>query len=91
MARQVRLTLQHQPQVLVADWQMPRMDGMALCAALRRAKVCDGLYFILVTGDTDEEILIRAFETGVDDFITKPLLPRRCRAAHQGCTAADPG
>jgi two-component system, cell cycle response regulator len=76
----LRLTLQHQPQVLVADWQMPRMDGLALCSALRKAKVCDGLYFILVTGDTDEEILIRAFETGVDDFITKPLLPRALQA-----------
>ncbi len=76
----LRLTLQHQPQILIADWQMPRMDGLALCAALRRAKVCDGVYFILVTGDTDEDVLIRAFESGVDDFITKPLLPRALQA-----------
>jgi two-component system, cell cycle response regulator len=76
----LRLALQNQPDIVIADWQMPGMDGLELCSALRRTKVGLGMYFILVTGEPDEGVFMQAFETGVDDFVGKPLLPRAFQA-----------
>ena len=72
----LRLSLQECPQLVVADWNMPGLDGLQLCQALR--KIASGLriYFLLVTGTDDEESVVKAFEHGVDDYITKPFNPR---------------
>jgi two-component system, cell cycle response regulator len=72
----LRLALEHQPDVVIADWQMPKMDGLQLCDALRQTKIGRPVYFVLITGDEDEEVLVEAFERGVDDFVTKPFRPR---------------
>ena len=61
------------PDLLVADWMMPEMDGLELCRALRRFQDGRRIFFVLVTGREEEERIIEAFDAGVDDFIAKPL------------------
>lgn len=60
--------------VIVSDWMMPEMDGLALCRAVRDRVHADYVYFILLTGRTaDVDNQREAIEAGVDDFLSKPL------------------
>jgi len=82
--------LQHSPDVVIADWMMPEMDGLELCRALRRYEAGRMLFFVLLTGHGEDEGIIEAFEAGVDDFFTKPsnqdVLLARMTAANRVLT-----
>jgi two-component system, cell cycle response regulator len=72
----LELALEKQPHMMVVDWVMPEMDGMQLTRALRQTKVGHGMFIMVLTSFEDDERLVEAFETGVDDFMHKPLRPR---------------
>lgn len=70
----LRLLEKEPVRVIVSDWMMPEMDGLALCRAVRARVEADYVYFILLTGRTaDVDNQREAIEAGVDDFLTKPL------------------
>jgi two-component system, cell cycle response regulator len=70
------LTLKVRPQVVVTDWQMPDIDGLDFCRALRRSRFGRRIYLLLLTGNDNDEQILEAFEAGVDDYIVKPFKPR---------------
>jgi diguanylate cyclase (GGDEF)-like protein len=70
------LTLKVRPQVVVTDWQMPDIDGLDFCRALRRSRFGRRIYVLLLTGNDNDEQILEAFEAGVDDYIVKPFKPR---------------
>lgn len=72
--------LEFNPQLIVTDWVMPEMDGIALCRSLRATKPGQRIYLIILTALEDEDHLIEAFEAGVDDYIVKPLNERVIKA-----------
>ncbi|MFT7667561.1 MAG: two-component system cell cycle response regulator [Planctomycetota bacterium] len=72
----LRMVLQDSPQLVIADWKMPRLNGVELCRALRKISSGQKIYFLLLTGTDDEESVIKAFGMGIDDYITKPFNPR---------------
>jgi diguanylate cyclase (GGDEF)-like protein len=82
--RGLEMALEVQPQLMVIDWMMPEMDGIALTRALRETKLGRGIYILILTGLEDEENLVKAFESGVDDFMVKPLKPRVLAARLRG-------
>lgn len=59
--------------MIISDWQMPVMDGLALCHEVRALKLPHYVYFILVTQKNDKVEFLQAMNSGVDDFIVKPL------------------
>jgi type IV pilus assembly protein PilB len=65
------------PRVIVTDCNMPGMDGVAMVEALRAdARTKDTSILMLTSGDeADDEI--RALAAGADDYILKPIEPRR--------------
>jgi sigma-B regulation protein RsbU (phosphoserine phosphatase) len=65
----------HEPvRLVVSDWLMPGMDGLALCQKIRERKKTAYTYFILLTSqETGPENYDLATAAGVDDFLTKPL------------------
>ena len=72
----LRVAMKEQPQMIICDWMMPEMDGLALCRALRDTEEGKQIYFLLLTALEEEDSLVQAFEAGVDDFVTKPVSSR---------------
>ncbi len=72
----LEMALEHCPSVVVTDWMMPRMDGIAMVRALRRSEFGRKLHVILLTGRDEDDRVVEAFENGVDEYLTKPLNPR---------------
>ncbi len=68
------------PHVVVTDWVMPVMDGLKLTQSLRATEWGQNLYIIMLTSLEDEEEVIKAFDAGVDDYVTKPINIRAFRA-----------
>ncbi len=60
--------------VVVSDWMMPNADGLDLCRRIRGRPGQEYIYFILLTSrDATEDNQRAAGDSGVDDFLTKPL------------------
>jgi type II secretory ATPase GspE/PulE/Tfp pilus assembly ATPase PilB-like protein/ActR/RegA family two-component response regulator len=70
----------HHPDVIVSDVQMPGMDGVALTAALRADAGTRDAGIILLTSETSLESEERGLSAGADDYIAKPVEPRRLAA-----------
>jgi len=64
------------PQIIISDWIMPGLDGIALCKALRQSEEGRQIYFIVLSALEQDDQLVEAFESGVDDYVTKPFTPR---------------
>ena len=64
------------PQIIISDWIMPGLDGLALCKALRQTEEGQQMYFIILSALEQDDQLVEAFESGVDDYLTKPFTPR---------------
>lgn len=70
--------LKREPDValIVADLNMPRIDGLELIWEVREQAEWAGIPVIVVTGETDEILEAKLIEEGADDYIRKPLDPR---------------
>jgi sigma-B regulation protein RsbU (phosphoserine phosphatase) len=73
------------PQLILSDWMMPEMDGVELCAQIRKRPGGKSIYFILLTARDKNEDKVSAFDTGADEYLVKPCdgkeLMARLRAA----------
>lgn len=61
------------PQLIISDWMMPEMDGIAFCRKLRENPAWRSIYVFIVTAQESVDRLVEAFEAGVDDYLTKPI------------------
>jgi len=59
--------------LVVSDWMMPEMDGLALCQHIRGMDRPDYCYFILLTARSRDDNIMKAIDAGVDDYLTKPV------------------
>ncbi len=71
----VRMAKELQPNVILMDWMMPDFDGLQAVTLLKSDKRTKGIPVIMVTGVSDRDGLIQAYEAGVTDYITKPIIP----------------
>jgi DNA-binding response OmpR family regulator len=70
----------HSPNVVVTDYDMPGMDGASMVRALRDDRQTHGIAVLMLTSETSIEKETSAFDAGVDDYIQKPVEPRRLAA-----------
>ena len=68
------------PDVLVLDLNLPRLDGYGVLSHLRARPATSKLPVIVLTAKGDEDNEVRVFETGANDFLTKPFRPRALSA-----------
>jgi putative two-component system response regulator len=64
---------QKRPKFVITDWNMPRMDGLELCAKIRSTESEDYTYIIIVTSRDDIQDVIKGIKSGADDYIVKPF------------------
>lgn len=67
-------------ELVVSDWMMPGMSGIEFCRAFRQLVEGHPAYFILLTAQTEREVLAEGLESGADDFLTKPFSSIELRA-----------
>lgn len=72
----LRAALKLSPEILVIDQEMPDLDGLEVVRSLRSTEAGASMFILLLTGNESEDMLVRAFDAGVDDFVTKPFMPR---------------
>jgi diguanylate cyclase (GGDEF)-like protein len=61
-------------QLMITDWEMPEMDGIALCRALRATSGKGYIYTILLTARDAIEHVVTGLQSGADDYLTKPVI-----------------
>lgn len=72
-ASALKHVIEHGPQLMITDWRMKPMDGLALCKALRASTFGKNIYLIMLTSTENEDALVEAFDAGIDDYVTKPV------------------
>jgi putative two-component system response regulator len=60
--------------LVITDWDMPKMDGLALCRAAR-ATMSTYVYCILLTSHNGSDEIVTGLSAGADDFLSKPYNP----------------
>lgn len=60
---------------VLLDVVMPEMDGIQVLQELKRQKILDSVPVFLITAETSDTVMREAYELGVMDVITKPVIP----------------
>lgn len=72
--RQALALLEREPvRLVITDWEMPGLDGIELCRAIRRRDFGGYVYTILLTSHGTSAEIVEGMSAGADDFIVKPF------------------
>lgn len=69
-----------QCRVVITDWQMPDMDGLALCRCLRSRNNSSYIYILLLSVRKSKQDTLAALAAGADDYIVKGAPPEEILA-----------
>ncbi len=64
------------PQIIILDLMMPKLDGIETCRELRQLPEFKNTIIAFLTARDEDYSQIAGFEVGADDYITKPIKPR---------------
>jgi two-component system, cell cycle response regulator len=64
---------EHQPAVVITDWEMPDIGGLELCRRIRSDFQGLHSHLILLTANTDKAQVVEGLAAGADDYLTKPF------------------
>jgi two-component system, OmpR family, phosphate regulon response regulator PhoB len=59
--------------LLVLDWNLPKMTGLDLCRAVRKDPALASLPVLFLTANASSQDMVEAFASGGDDFVVKPF------------------
>lgn len=64
------------PDIILLDWMIEGISGIEVCRRLRRRPQSANVPILMLTARGEETDRIRGFETGADDYVTKPFSPK---------------
>lgn len=67
------------PDVVMLDYNMPQLNGVDVCRAIKSNPLTAHIAVVIFTGAFSDGIREAAFEAGAADFLTKPFLPNELR------------
>ncbi len=73
----IELALSHNPDLILLDIMLPKMDGFTVCRKLRQSIATP---ILMLTAKEEEVDKVLGLELGADDYITKPFSPRELMA-----------
>jgi len=76
----LRLAIEERPDLIISDIIMPEMDGIALTKKLKSKLITRFIPVILLTVKHDLTTEVKGFESGADDYLTKPIQPEQAIA-----------
>jgi len=68
------------PDLILLDWMMPEMDGLAVCEVLRHEPATASIPIILLTAVSTELGRLAGLDSGADAYITKPFSTKQLLA-----------
>jgi DNA-binding response OmpR family regulator len=76
----LRVSVRETPNLIILDLHMPEMDGYEVCRKLREQPSTRSIPVILLTHHNELDEKLRGFDSGADDYITKPFEGRELLA-----------
>jgi len=64
------------PEAMVLDLNLPGMNGLDVCRAMRRDPWMSRIPVLMLTGQAEEDDVVAGLEVGADDYMTKPFSPK---------------
>ncbi|GAA1694641.1 hypothetical protein GCM10009792_13370 [Microcella alkalica] len=74
--RGLELALAAEPDLIILDWMMPKLDGIEVLERLRADEVGGGIKVLMLTARSQQNDVDRAFAAGANDYIVKPFSSR---------------
>ncbi|MCW8955571.1 MAG: phosphate regulon transcriptional regulator PhoB [Gammaproteobacteria bacterium] len=68
------------PDIMLVDWMLPGMNGPDLVRKIRRDELVQNVPVIMLTARGEETDKLQGFDTGIDDYVTKPFSPKELMA-----------
>lgn len=72
----LEMARKNRPDIIVLDLMLPRMDGLAVCKALKREAETEQMPIVMLTAKSEPNERVNGLELGADDYVTKPFSPR---------------
>jgi two-component system alkaline phosphatase synthesis response regulator PhoP len=72
----INIAKKHTPHLILLDVMMPEMDGIETCRELRNNSQFKDTVISFLTARNEDYSQIAGFESGADDYISKPIKPR---------------
>jgi diguanylate cyclase (GGDEF)-like protein len=72
-AEALALMLKRYYPMLITDWEMPGMDGLQLCKAVRNLQLDGYVYSLLLTARDSKQHMVEGLDAGADDYLIKPV------------------
>ncbi|MFO1012227.1 MAG: response regulator [Caulobacteraceae bacterium] len=69
----LRTMLARPIQLVISDFNMPKLDGLGLLRAIRSHPPISKTAFVMLTGRADKELVQRAVQFGVNNYLVKPF------------------
>jgi two-component system, chemotaxis family, chemotaxis protein CheY len=79
--RQILTTPAH---LIISDFNMPKLDGLGLLRAVRAHPPTSKTAFIMLTGRADRELVQRAVQFGVNNYLVKPFTVAQLKEKMEG-------
>ena len=70
--------------LVISDFNMPKLDGLGLLRAVRAHPPTQGAAFIMLTGRADRELVARAVQFGVNNYLVKPFTVAQLKEKLEG-------
>ncbi|HEX2982324.1 MAG TPA: response regulator transcription factor [Ignavibacteriales bacterium] len=69
--------IEQKPELIILDVMMPKLNGFEVCKKIRETEGFENTPVIFLTAKTSEMDEIKGLELGADDFIKKPISPKK--------------
>jgi type IV pilus assembly protein PilB len=73
----LKIAYQEKPDLIITDYMMPEMDGMALINKLKSQLATRFIPIIMLTSKDEVDAEVEVINAGADDYLTKPVNPKR--------------